>query len=565
MSRPFERTFVAFVASSSIAITIAQGANAVLRAWFPMLTQTSATALTLSVVIISFGFAITQLFSPQTKHFFWVALLISVSGSFFLAVFGNGFGTASITVVIVGIIQAYLARLISSRLPSSIDISLRRHKVRSLLWAILGILLVVQTGRLGTYMSDPSVDWWLTTRNEWWAKHMCMPAYIQAADYNQQGEANIYDERHYPAIIRNANLHLTVQQMDAFVGDPYQYPPQFLLAPSAALWLTNDFLTMRTVWYSLQVLGFVLIAVLLAWWVRYEAGWSPMLLIPLVWISVPAMQCFQFGQFHLATILLAVAGMLAFEHKRQPLGGLLLAAAILSKLFPAILLVPMIVQRRWKDLAWTALFGIAITLLALLILGPKPFSAFTDYQIPRLAGGGAFAAFTKEWPELRDLVTANIVSLYGVVFKLRELGVGGMSDELAIWVMRIYTVIVLIIALAAGRFRYNRLHAAITWFALLNLASLQTSLAWGDYFTVGTIWLLSLLSSQTLQKSWNRVLIGACWIFTTLNLGIVPMPELPPKAVMMIVTSIGAVLLFVLNAWVALRKQTDIELHPIAQ
>jgi len=563
MARPLERTFIALVVCGSLAITIVHSINSILIRWFPTLGQTSAAILTWAVIFVSVGFALGQLIIQQSKWLLLVGILLSVIGSLGAAVFGNGFGTASLAIFLIGIVQTRAADRISSRLPVSLDGAIVKHPLRSFLWTILGILLLIQTGRLGTYMADPSVDWWLTTRNEWWAKHMCMPAYIQAADYNRQGEGNIYDERHYPAITRNAKVHLAVQRMDAFVGDPYQYPPQFLIFPSLALWLTNDFLTMRTVWYSLQMLGFVLVAVLLAWWVRSEAGWTPMLLIPVVLLSVPAMQCLQFGQFHLATIVLAVAGMLAFERERHALGGILLAVAILSKLFPAILLIPLVIQRRWKSLAWTIGFAGLLTLVALTIVGTKPFSAFVNYQLPRLSGGDALAAFTREWPELREMVTANVISLYGVVLKLHELGVPGMSDGLALWIMRLYSVLVFLLALLAGRTSGSRLHRTLIWFALLNLAALQTSLAWGDYVTVGSVWLLSLMAVQKHRTYWHRILLGACWVFTVFDLGIVPMPTLLPTVVTMTITSIGAVLLCVLNGWVILREGPKPQLEPL--
>ena len=558
MNRNIERIFISFVASCSLAVTVAHSVNIILSLWLPNIGETSSIILTWVVIIVSLCFAICQLTFRQSKFFPYSYILLPIIGALGAAVFGNGFGIGSITVIVVGIIQTYAANTIFSKLPLVLDNALVKYPLRSFIWAILGVVLITQTGRLGTYIEDPSFDWWLTTHNEWWTKHMCMPAYIQAADYNRQQEVNIYDERHYPAITRNAKVHLKVERMDAFVGDPFQYPPQFLLAPSLAIWLTNDFLIMRTVWYSLQVLGFVFVAMLLALWIRHEAGWTPVLLIPVVWCSVPAMQCFQYGQFHLATIVLAIGGMLAFERERNALGGMLLAAAILSKLFPAILLIPLLVQRRWKPLVWTIGAAGVLTVLSLFIVGTKPFITFANYQIPRLSGGDALAAFTREWPEFRQMVIANVISLYGVVFKLRELGISEMSDGLALWIMRIYAVILIFLAMKAGKVNDSRLNRACIWLALLNLAALQTSLAWGDYVTVGSVWLLSLLTGLKYRKNWQILLLGLCWVFTVLNLGIVPILNLPSIMVMMVLTIIVSFLLHLLNGWVILRADSRV-------
>ena len=61
--------------------------------------------------------------------------------------------------------------------------------------------------------------------------------------------------------------------------------------------------------------------------------------------------------------------MQAFEVERRALGGLLLAGGIASKLFPGILVIYLLFQSRWRDLAWTAAFGAVFSGLSLAVTG----------------------------------------------------------------------------------------------------------------------------------------------------------------------------------------------------
>ena len=105
----------------------------------------------------------------------------------------------------------------------SLAVVVRRRPLLSAAWAVVVVLLVVQNVRLGRFMIDPDADWWLTTRDDLWAKHACLPAYIEAADLHRQGVTNVYDARFYAVLDRTAKPPLTVAHLDTWVGDPFQY------------------------------------------------------------------------------------------------------------------------------------------------------------------------------------------------------------------------------------------------------------------------------------------------------------------------------------------------------
>jgi hypothetical protein len=543
---------VAFVATCSLALVAVQAVSVVARSLALEHGQSAAVAATLATLLVAVTFTGAHVALRSARALPWIGAGLSLAGAAWLAWLHVDARASAIAVLVTGTAQALAAIAIASRLPPSLSGMLRRRPVMSALWSLLALLLLIQSGRLSAYMADPSIDWWLTTRLEFWSRHMCMPAYIEAADLNRQGNANVYAAEHYAAVTRAAKPVLTVRNMEAFAGDPFQYPPQFLLLPRLALSLTDDFLTLRTIWYALQVLGFVAIAFALCAWIGGTLGMASAFLIPAVWLSVPAMQSLQYGQFHLAALVIAVGGMLAVEKRRDALGGSLLAVATLAKVFPGILLVLLVVQRRWRALGWAAGAAVAITLVAVLVIGLQPFRAFLGYQLPRMQSGEAFD-FAKDYPEYRLFLVADNFSPAGLVAKLHELGVRGATPRLGRLALSGYSILLLAVAAIAGRKGGSRRERACRWMALLNLAALQSPGAFADYVTVGSVWLLALLPDQIHGHPGRTVLLACCWVFFALVPGVPPVPSSLPVPLMMILTTLGVILLVGFNAWVIVR------------
>jgi hypothetical protein len=434
------------------------------------------------------------------------------------------------------------------RLPGSVDGAFRRRRTAAILWSLLAVVTVVQTARLGAYMEDPSRDWWLTTKDAFWSKHMCMVAYFYAADLNRQGEPNVYDGNLYPGLNPRAESRATVENL--VPEDPYQYPPQFLLAPRLAIAMSNDFFRIRPVWYALQAGLFLLVAFLLARWYGGAAGKPALFLIPAVWISVPSMLNFQYGQFHLTTIVLAMAAFLAFETRRHALGGGLLAASILAKGFPGILIVPLLLQRRWRAAAWTGAWAAGLTVLAWGVLGPEPFEAFFRYHLPRVQNGAAFA-FEEAWPELRAALRAGNISPFALARKLGDLGVPRATDHLARVVQTVFSVAVLGIAVVAARIRDAR-PRALSWLALLTLAAMTSPASWGDYVPVGTLWMVTLTAAGRTRL--RPAVWGGVAVLSFLLPGVVPIGSFPPPPASMILSILGSLVWIGINAWIVIRE-----------
>lgn len=470
-----------------------------------------------------------------------------------LAILVPGSWAAGLALVPVGAAVTAGGGWLGRRLPAGLDRVLHRHRGVALLWGLLALVAVVQMGRLATYMTDPASDWFLSTRHPFWARHECLPAYFQGAELALAGEEDLYDPAHYPGL--NPDAAPTTALTGMSPEDPYQYPPQFLLLPRLAMLFSHHYPTLRLAWFGLQVSLFAAVAAWLALWVGGRPGRVALWLLPLALVAFPTLHNFQFGQFHLATVALAVAAFLCFEHGRRALGGGLMAAAVLAKMFPAVLLLPLLARRRFRELAWTAAFGLLFTALALAVLGPAPFTAFFQHHLPRLGNGTAFA-FDEAWPELAELVIADNQGVFGLVVKLGALGLPGMDKGTAAWAGRLFTLALFALAFFSGRRLSSipRQARAATWLGLLGLASLASPGAWGDYVPVTAVWLLTLLAAGLAESRRAALLQAPVWLFQATLLGTMPIGDRAPFEVMAPLSIAGSLTLLGLFLWTVLAR-----------
>ena len=266
------------------------------------------------------------------------------------------------------------------------------------------------------------------------------------------------------------------------------------------------------------------------------AGLRVALFTPLLLASMPFMLVLQWGQVHLLVIGASVAGMIAFARGRTAAGAMLLGAAVVTKIFPGVLVVYLAVRGRRREALATACACAAISLLALLVLGPAPFRAFFGYQLPRMSTGEAFSFFQRGW-----LYVSRNLSVSGVVFKLRELGVGDGSARAAGAVGWAYTIVVLGLAALAARRPLDWLAEASVWLGLLALGSLRSPFAPTVYVVAPVLWLLAL-----------RPMYGALGVAAMVGSWLVTMGPPPlPVATVELVTSLvvqSAVVFFAVRA-----------------
>lgn len=442
-------------------------------------------------------------------------------------------------------------------LPAALDGAGRLRPVATGFAALLMLVALVQIARISCFMADPDLRWASAyPPNEFGTRHMCIPAYVRAAELSRLGIPNVYAEEHYPAYVEPRKAKppaptSSVENLAPFIRDAFEYPPPFLLLPRAALALTNDFLVIRTGWFLLQFSLFVAVALALARHVGGSRGGLAGLLLAAQLSSFPVLFTFQFGQFHLAAIALAMCGMLAVSSGRDRLGGAFLAAAMVTKLFPGLLLIYLAARRRGRAVVWTLNFAAMYVLVGLLVVGSAPYRAFFEYHLPRVASGEAFAFFLNS-----DLTLAANASVYAIAFKLERLGVPGVTGALAQPLVWIYTVaLVGTTALAARRRREAALEPAV-WLALLTLGALRSPDAPNVYIGASALWLLTLVAVETRGRAGRIALFVAAWII----ISVVPPPPDPRATIALWLTCPIAIL--AVGFWIALRRRTRDEEYP---
>lgn len=414
-----------------------------------------------------------------------------------------GAGRSSAVVLIAGVALGVTAALAAFRsvrreLSPSLDGGARRRPVAAGLWAIAALLSLVQIARVGAFAANPANTWGSAFPDPGVTTHACMSAYVHAADLSRRGEPNLYEGRHYPAFDpppppgeKPPPATSPVENLGPWLQDPYEYPPPFLLLPRLGLALTDDYLVLRAAWFGLRGVAILLGVLALARWIGGAAGARAALLAPVLFASLPVLIDLQWGQAHGLVLVASVAAMIGFARGRLVVPALLLGAATACKIFPGILIVLLLLRGKRREAAATAAAGVAIALVALLILGVAPFRAFFGYHAARIASGEAFSFILRE-----VFYLSRNFSVPGVIYKLRALGLPGTGDATFAAVGWLYTLLVLGIAVHVAWRSRDRLGEATTWLGLLVLASLRSPVAPSIYVVAPVLWTLTLLPTR---------------------------------------------------------------------
>jgi hypothetical protein len=384
-------------------------------------------------------------------------------------------------------------------LPDRVDGAARRHPVLFTLWSLLAVACVAETARLALFMADPTrTSASVLPQVAFYVKHSCLSAYYEGALHVGEA-ANVYDPSLY-ASAQGEPHHIGPFEVDAFL-----YPPPFLLLPRAALALTRDFLAIRAAWFAVDgaLVAGGLLAV--ARFVGGRSGLAAALLAPAVILALPTQVTLQTGNFHLAAIAGSAVAMVLLARGRRAAGGALLGFLTLAKVFPGILIVVLVVRRRWRDLGWTLGACAAFAAAALAAFGTAPFAAFFGFELPRIASGEAF-------PFLSQVVSINH-SVVGLVMKVAHF----TSDPAVVsWAPRaawVYSAIVLALAAwSARRAPASPFREAALWIGLLHLASLRSPFVPGDYALFAPLWLLVLAAAPSIGRPRVASAFVAAWI-----------------------------------------------------
>jgi alpha-1,2-mannosyltransferase len=466
------------------------------------------------------------------------------------------------TLLCTGVGALWLLRALCPRLPEAFDGALARRPVVACAWALLMLLCIGETARMSAFMTNHEMPGASDSMLRRVPDHFCMGAYFYAADLDRQGYTNIYDPVHYPLLTPNLPVNpepgapasaTTVDNLAPHILDSLQYSPPFLLLPHAFLLLSNDFLHIKTLWFAMSWLALGLAAFFLSRWIGGRTEIVMLLLIPLLLVSGPTSLGLQRGQFHPAVWALAIGAMLAFEQRRNALGGAMLSFAVLSKIFPGVLGIYLIATRRWRAVGWTFAAAAAWVVISLVVIGAPTFAHYIDFQLPRVVSGEMnFFCFER----IGCIINNQAPS--GLPYKLAALGWLDDPVPAAAVIARLFVLVVVVLAIRAGirttaRSRdtaATRTARALAWTSLAMLASLMTWLAPGSYAPLGTFFTLMLLAGQVRSRT-AALAIALAWIAAC------QLPTTPPSDFKIVISFITALILLAVNVGVALVTRTQ--------
>lgn len=369
---------------------------------------------------------------------------------------------------------------------------------------LASLVAAVLLGRLTMFMLYPAEPGWsFLPSSQWEVRHSCLSSYFVAAQAPEPGL--IYDDRLYSQPGGDPKAPRTPLTLGRFNIDVYEYPPPFLLVPRLLVALFPDFLRFRLVWFVLNLAVLVLALGLVARSMGPDTGRRALLLAPLVLAGVTMISTLQKGNVQLVVIALSMLAMLQFERRRWAWGGLLLAYAIVSKLYPGMLVVYLLARRQWRAAAWTAAFSAVLALVTLWDLGWAPYAAFLEH-LPKLLGGEAFPAFRN------PAAVAINYSVPGLVLKLGLLGVPGMTFAFSKVIGWIYTLVVLALTWTLARRTPPDEDKPITWLVILFLATLRSPFLPQTYAVFPALWLLTLLAARATPTGKTLALVTSAWL-----------------------------------------------------
>jgi hypothetical protein len=171
-------------------------------------------------------------------------------------------------------------------------------------------------------------------------------------------------------------------QQDGFrkTVNPYFYPPPFLLAMGWALPLS-----LPAAYKGMLLLNELLLGGCLALLLG-PFGVAPWAVALLLGFYSPIPDNAWMGQANLMALFPALLG-LALAPKRPVIGGVLVGTAAMFKMSPALFLLYWVVQGRWRPVLAAVATAVALSVLALPLVGVGPTLRFYTEVLPGFSAG----------------------------------------------------------------------------------------------------------------------------------------------------------------------------------
>jgi hypothetical protein len=270
-----------------------------------------------------------------------------------------------------------------------------------------------------------------------------------------------------------------------------------------------------------------------------DIGTRVLLLCPLILAADITIGTLQMGNLQLVVFSIAMLAMVFFAKGHHAAGGALLAFMTVSKMFPGILLVYLVVRRQWRAVGWTAAFCAALVGVSFLDTGRVVYAAFV-HHLPRLLSGEAFGAFRNAGG-----VAVNL-SVPGFLYKLKLFGLPNGSFALMKAVGTIYTLVLLGATVLIARREWGRNKQAIIWLSILLLGALRSPFL-PNYGVFAALWLLVLIAATFAPTVRMLSLMFIAWVLLQIPLQAFNGPDprqlaakaLIPQATMLVLLAIA--------------------------
>ncbi len=434
-----------------------------------------------------------------------LVVVLILAGAAGICGYAAAFGiTASQTLawVAFGVAALGVAALLRNRPPLGPTVAAEPRWLKATC-AVAALVALWQVARLAVFMVAPAQSAWSTVPgSEWEVRHSCFTAYYVAA--GNLGARSVYDTSLYTEPGDDPAKPRRPLRLGPFNVDVFEYPPPFLLLPRALLLLARDFDGMRALWFGLSIAALLVAMMTVARALPPPEGNRAVLLIPLIWAGIATLNTLQKGNVQQVVIAAALLAMLLFERQSFAAGGLLLAFATVSKLYPGMLVLYLLASRRWRAAAWTAGFGVVLLAASLADTGIGPYREFLSH-LSGLLGGEAFPAFRN------PAATAINGSVPGLVFKLKLFGVPGMGFVASKALGWVYTVVLVAVVLTAARRRVQAEDQPLVWLALLTLATLRSPFLPQGYSVFPVLWLLTLVAAKQQPRPRTMAIVLLVW------------------------------------------------------
>lgn len=152
----------------------------------------------------------------------------------------------------------------------------------------------------------------------------------------------------------------------------------------------------------------------------YSINLKYLFFIPVLFFF-PILNNFLFGQVYILLFTLLIIGFLLFEKNHKKGAALLWSIAILLKIFPAIIIIYLVLKKEWKQIFYLISFCILLLIISVSIVGYSIWSQYIFSILPRLLHGEFHDTFTPHFQTmfvlLKNLFIHDSISNPAPVFE----------------------------------------------------------------------------------------------------------------------------------------------------